>query len=122
MKLKDLAIASLILLSGGTIFLYLYFAAALSQERDTPDVLKAALEMELSRADVNPIHANPNRLLVRASGLETYLGQQGWSQVDRFGALRIYGKGSQRLHVYCDAFSGRYLICKLYPNPSAQKL
>ncbi|HTL88558.1 MAG TPA: hypothetical protein VL134_04100 [Leptolyngbya sp.] len=119
MKKKDFAIAAFILLMGGTLFLWLYFRAALAQERDTPDVIKAAVKLELTSADVVPIHDNPNRLIIRAGslGFKTYLEQQGWVEVDRLGALRVYRRGTQRLHAYCDMFSTRYAICKIYPNP-----
>ena len=120
MKLRQLrkAIAFLaILLTSGAIFFYLYFRAALSQEPDTPDVVKAALEMEWTHTNSNPINSNPNRLLIRAgsSGLETHL--EGWTQVDRLGALHVYRRGTQRLNASCGMFSRRYLICNLHPRP-----
>ncbi|MER3433249.1 MAG: hypothetical protein C4288_07430 [Leptolyngbya sp. ERB_1_1] len=107
-----------LLLCSGALFLYLYFRAALSQERDTSDILKAAINLEWTRTDSALIRFNSNRLLIRAgsSGLHNHLGKQGWVQVDQLGSLRIYRRGSQRLDVDCGMFSGRYLICDVDPQ------
>lgn len=113
------AIALLILSSAGAILgglaFFIYFGAALSQERDTSDVLKAAIEMEWHRSTSALVNSNPNRLLIRAGspGLDTHLGKQGWIQTDRFGALIVYRKGIQTLDASCGMFSRRYLICNL---------
>ncbi len=118
------AIASLVLLLiGGALFFYLYFRAALSQERDTSDVVKAAIEMEWNRTDSALIHSNPNRLLIRSgsSGLTTHLERQGWVHVDQFGSFGFYRNGNQQLNVDCGMFSGRYLICDIYPYPKVRK-
>lgn len=110
-------IALLILCGSGAILgslaFFIYFGAALSQERDTSDIFKAAIEMEWNRRDSALVNSNPNRLLIRAGsqGLNTHLGQQGWFQTDRVGALISYRKGNQKLNANCGMFSRRYLIC-----------
>lgn len=106
-------IAVLVLLSGAGAF-FLIFGSALGQERDTPDVLKAILQLELSRADVVAIKGNPQRLSVRSfSSLQASLERQNWILDDRLGAAVFYHKSNQKLMANCGAYSRYYLICDL---------
>jgi hypothetical protein len=77
----------------GVLFFLFLFGTALHQEKDTPDILKAILSMELTRANVTPVNSNQNRLLVKTfSSLKTYLEKQGWIWIDQAGAVVLYRK------------------------------
>ncbi len=107
----------LFLIVGVLFFLY-QFGSALRQEKDTPDVLKAAFHIELTRTDVATINSNPKRLLVRTfDALKVYMEQQGWTWTDQLGGMVIYHKGSQRLYSGCGMYSRSYMICDLSQIP-----
>jgi hypothetical protein len=103
-----------LLSASGLLLFFWYFGSALGQEKNTPDVLKAIVDMELSRRDVRAIASNPNRLLVRNFyTLRTHLEQQGWTWQDQFGPRVIYQQESQSLFADCHKYSRGYMICKL---------
>jgi hypothetical protein len=107
----------LFLIVGVLFFLY-QFGSALRQEKDTPDVLKAAFHIELTRTDAATINSNPKRLLVRTfDALKVYMEQQGWTWTDQLGGMVIYQKGSQRLYSGCGMYSRSYMICDLSQIP-----
>jgi hypothetical protein len=81
----------LLVLSIGGVLVLLQFRSALWQESDTPNILKAALFMELTHADVAVVNSKPQRLLVKTfSSLKIYLEQQDWTWVDQMGAVVWY--------------------------------
>ncbi len=86
----------------------------MNQEKDTPEILKAAMRMELSLSTAARIGSGQQRLLVRASsGLESYLNQRGWTLADRLASLFIFRQGKQRLDADCGMYSRNYMICDL---------
>lgn len=108
------AIALILLCSAGGLAFFVYFGAALSQERDTSDIVKAALQMEFSGKNVALINKNRDRLLVRSfDTLRTHLEQQGWTWKDQLGAAVFYQRNNQQLYANCGMYSRRYLICDL---------
>jgi hypothetical protein len=115
--------SSIVLLSAfcglGALFLFLYFQAALGQEKDTPDLVKAALTIELTSADMAWVSANQQRVLVRSSSsaLKTYLEDKGWTFADQMGGYIVYKKGDQTLNPNCEMYSGRYSLCDLSRIP-----
>lgn len=117
MKVKDFLFAlggfGLLFLSGSALVFFLTFGTALNQEKDTPEVLKAAMRMELSRSNAVRISSSQQRLLVRDSGLTTYLEQRGWTLADRLGAMFVFRQGKQKLMANCGMFSRNYMICDL---------
>lgn len=105
------------MIAGASLF-FLQFGTALRQEKDTPDILKAAFEIELNSTDVTTINSNPKRLLVRSfDALKIYLEQQGWTWADQFGSAVIYHKGNLRLDADCGMYSRNYMICDLGKIP-----
>ncbi|MBE9014544.1 hypothetical protein IQ250_30595 [Pseudanabaenaceae cyanobacterium LEGE 13415] len=108
-----IALLALLCATGGLGF-FLYFGAALSQERDTPEILKSALQMELGGRNVVLVNGNRDRLLVRSfDSLRTHLEQQGWTWEDQFGAVTFYRKDNQRVLANCGMYSRRYMLCDL---------
>jgi hypothetical protein len=102
----------------GVLFFLYQFGSALRQEKDTPDILKAAFHIELTRTDVTTVNSNPKRLLVRTfDALKVYMEQQGWTWTDQAGSLVTYHKGSQRLDLDCGMYSRNYMICDLSQIP-----
>jgi hypothetical protein len=100
--------------SVGVLFFLSLFGTALRQEKDTPDILRAVLSMELTRANVTPVNSNQKRLLVKTfSSLTTHLGKQGWIWIDQAGAVVSYRKGNQNLYANCGMYSRNYMICDL---------
>lgn len=104
--------------SSSILIFLLYFGAALSQEKDTPEILKAAISMELTRANVAMVSSNQQRLLVRTfPSLKTYLEQHGWTWKDQMGAFVVYSKEKRRLDANCVMYSRSYMICNLNQVP-----
>lgn len=102
----------------GVLWFIFQFGTALRQEKDTPDVLRAALNIELTGTDVTTINSNPKRLLVRSfDALKVYLNEQGWTWKDQLGGLVIYRKGDLRLDAICGMYSRSYMICDLSKIP-----
>ena len=94
------------------------FGTALHQEKDTPDILKAAFKIELSGTDITTINSNPKRLLVRSfDALKVYLEQQGWSWTDQAGSFVTYHHQNLRLNANCVMYSRNYMICNLSEIP-----
>nr|WP_290226408.1 hypothetical protein [Trichocoleus desertorum] len=103
---------------GGVLLFFLYFGTALSQEEDTPDILRSALQMELAHADIKAVKSNPKRLLVRSfSALKTHLEQRDWIWTDQMGSLVVYRQATQQLNVDCAMYSRSYMICDLSRVP-----
>ncbi|MBD1864573.1 MULTISPECIES: hypothetical protein [Trichocoleus] len=103
---------------GGALLFFLYFGTALSQEDDTPDILRSALQMELTHADITAVKSNPKRLLVRSfSALKTHLEQRGWTWVDQMGSLVVYRQAAQQLNANCAMYSRSYMLCDLSEVP-----
>lgn len=114
MKSKQLSISALALVSTGGLLFVLYFGAALFQEPDTLDIVKAAIALERTNTDAAIVNSNANRVLVRSStGVTPYLERQGWTRTNQFGALGTYRKGNQQLYANCGMYSRRYMICSL---------
>jgi hypothetical protein len=104
--------------SVGVLFFLSLFGTALRQEKDTPDILRTVLSMELTRANVTPINSNKKRLLVKTFySLKTYLEKQGWIWIDQGGAVVSYRKENQNLYANCGMYSRNYMICDLNQTP-----
>jgi len=117
-----IALLTLLCTTGGLAF-FIYFGAALSQERDTPEIFKSALQMEFGGKDIALVNGNRDRLLVRSfDSLKTHLEQQGWTWQNQFGAGVFYQKGNQRLAASCGMYSRRYMICDLTQIEQVKKL
>ncbi|MGG6264783.1 hypothetical protein [Leptolyngbya sp. AN10] len=120
------AVSLLILLTsfctvGGLAF-FLYFGAALSQERDTSEIVRAALQMEFGGKNVVLVNGNRDRLLVRSfATLRTHLEQQDWTWENQFGAASFYRKDNQRILASCGMYSRRYMICDLARTNQVKK-
>lgn len=100
------------------VVFFLQFEAALQQEKDTPDILKAAFNIEVNRTNVTAIGSNPKRLLVRSfEALKIYMEQQGWIWTDQAGSFVTYHKKSLRINVNCVMYSRNYMICDLSKIP-----
>lgn len=114
-----LANGFLILVVGIAIFFSpLGVGTALNQEKDTPEILKAILSLEVTRADIAVVGSNPKRMLVRSfSSLRSHLEQQGWTWQDQLGAQVVYRKDEQPLNGSCGMYSRHYMICDLDQNP-----
>lgn len=122
MKLKNYSLLMLkgfLLVLGSSILIYfLPFATAINQEKDTPEIVKAAISMELTRANASIVGSNQQRLLVRSfPSLKTYLEQHGWMWTDQMGAMVIYRKEKRRLDANCVMYSRNYMICNLNQVP-----
>jgi hypothetical protein len=104
--------------SVGVLCSLFLFGTALRQEKDTPDILRVVLSMELTRVNVAEVNSNQKRLLVKTfSSLKTHLEKQGWIWTDQAGAIVSYRKGNQNLHASCGMYSRNYMICDLSQTP-----
>lgn len=121
MKLQHYRLHSILcfLFLGSSILTFLlYFGAALSQEKDTPEILKTAMFMELTRTNVATVGDHQQRLLIRTfPSLKTYLEQYGWTWKDQMGAVVVYSKVKRRLNANCVMYSRSYMICNLNQVP-----
>lgn len=89
-------------------------SAALSQEPDTPAILRAAFRLKLTRSDVVMVNRDPQRLLIRnTDDLNHHLKDQGWVWVDQLGANSTYRQNDQTLNVTCGMYSQHFMICDL---------
>lgn len=108
----------LLLIASGILTFLLYFGTALSQEKDTPEILKTAMFMELTRTNVAMVGDHQQRLLIRTfPSLKTYLEQYGWTWEDQMGAVVVYSKEKRRLNANCVMYSRNYMICNLNQVP-----
>lgn len=110
---------SFLLILGSSILIYLFsFATAVNQEKDTPEIIKTAIFMELTRTNASVVGSDQQRLLVRSyTDLKTYLKQHGWIWTDQLGAMLIFHKSERRLFSNCRMYSRNYMICNLNQAP-----
>ncbi len=108
-----------LILGLGTSSFFLAFGAALNQEADTPAVLRAIVQSQLSRNPVVSIQTGRDRWIVREmTELNQLMQQRGFDERDRAGAVIQYQSNTQRLDVSCGMFSRFYLICEAgQPEP-----
>lgn len=108
----------LLLIASSIFTFFFYFGAALSQEKDTPEILKTAIFMELTRTNVAKVGDHQQRLLIRTfPSLKTYLEQYGWIWKDQMGAVVVYSKDKRHLNANCVMYSRSYMICNLNQVP-----
>lgn len=114
-----LVLKSFLLVLGSSILIYLFsFTTAINQEKDTPEIIKTAIFMELTRTNACVVGSNQQRLLVRSySDLKTYLEQHGWMWTDQLGAMVMFHKSERRLSSNCRMYSRNYMICNLNQAP-----
>lgn len=117
-KTIPLLIAISGLIAIGSIGYIASLSSAFAQEPDSLSILKTALQLELTRANVALVNSSSQRLLVRDNAaLSHYLHKQGWSWTDQMGARVVYQQNSQRLHANCGMYSRHYMICDLDRKP-----
>ncbi|BAZ10365.1 hypothetical protein NIES4071_21800 [Calothrix sp. NIES-4071] len=123
MKFKNnrllLLVIFLLVLASSSILIYLLtFATAINQEKDTAEIIKTAILMELTRSNTSVVDSNQQRLLVRSfPSLTTYLEQHGWTWADQMGAMVLYNKEKRCLNAKCQMYSRNYMICNLNQVP-----
>ncbi|MEL6604233.1 MAG: hypothetical protein AAFP20_13520 [Cyanobacteria bacterium J06614_10] len=100
----------------GVFLLCLLFKEAWSPEKDNVTVLRTIFKMEIERRDTLPI--TDAQVVTRSyETLDPYVGEEGWTWVNRFGSTLTYGKQDQRLIASCSPYSPLYLICSLSEIP-----
>ncbi len=108
-------IAAISLFFGTIALIFLFnFGSAVTQEPDTLNILKAAMQIQFNHTSIAAVADNKQRFLVREfSGLTLHLERQGWTFFDRIGASVFYHKGTERLSTDCRMYTRNYLLCNL---------
>lgn len=80
------------------------------------------VEVEPGRLMLDARHTVPNGVgAFRHSGLEQYLGAQGWTFADQMGAGLDFRRGAQSLHGLLTSCGPHYLVVVLDQDPSTGK-
>ena len=94
----------------------------IGKEKDSKGVLKAALQLEFTKASLVNISAKPTELLLESHAskqLDLYMSQRGWYRVEpiQMGATHYFGKGQQKMTVSSRQITARYRFYKLEKQP-----
>ncbi|NJL63391.1 MAG: hypothetical protein HC903_18085 [Methylacidiphilales bacterium] len=107
------------LFCGAIALIFLFnFGSALTQEPDTSNIIKTAMQIQFNRTSIAAVADNKQRFLVRKlSGLKLHLEQQGWIFVEQIAGFTFYRKRTERLSAKCRSYTRNYLICNLARIP-----
>jgi hypothetical protein len=103
-------------------FLVAHNLQTINKEKNSKGVLKAALQLEFTKASLVNVSANPTELLLETHAskqLDVYMSQHGWHRVEpiQMGATHYFGKGQQKMTISSRQITARYRLYKLEKQP-----